>query len=250
MNQGDLIPLVLLLLLFFLLGAGSFVIFFVMRLSRQQRQMFESGIELRRFYEHSFRRANRHSRPLRWLAIRSRNVHAVQAALGLRNPKPWSWSEGISGERAIFVAPPVNGWILVVGNGVPDPSDDVDACFRLLLELSRKLGHAQLFHADPVLHYHAWARAEAGRILRGYAWAGTTLWNQGAKTEAETRLGIKCFAYGEACQAVRFGMTDVLAANEEKVSLLAAYWSLDPAEIRERTSGSSLGVAGKPGVKF
>lgn len=250
MTQGELIPIVLLLLLIFILGAGSFFIFFVMRMARRHRQMFESGLELRRFYEHSHRRANRQNRPLCWLAIRSRSVPAVQAALGLRNPKPWSWSDGISGERAIFVAPPVNGWILVVGGGVPDPSDDVDACFRLVLELSRKLGHAQFFQADPVLHHHAWACAEAGRILRGYAWAGSTLWNQGAKTDAETRLGVKCFAYGEESGPERLGMTDLLAANEEKVPLLAARWSLDPAEIHEKVMSGSLGVAGRPGARF
>src|SRR5579863_8855784 len=74
-----------------------------------------------------------------WLAIKNRSLLAVQSALALHNPKPCSWSEGLSrdGDRKVFVSPPVSGWILVIGSALPDPSDDVDACFRFLTELSR-----------------------------------------------------------------------------------------------------------------
>ncbi len=250
MSTGDLIPVVLLSLLFFMLGAGATMIILVARWARHHRHELESGLELRRFYDASYRRTRRENRPLCWLAIRSRNLPAVQAALGLRNARPCSWSEGISGERTVFIAPPVNGWILVVGSGVPDPVEDVDACFRLLLELSRKLGHVQFFHADRVLHHHAWAQVEAGRVLRAYAWAGETLWNQGAKTDAESALGMKCFAYGEDCSLSRWGMGEVLTSNAEKVPQLAARWSLDPAQIQEQSLAGSRGVAGKPSVRF
>jgi len=249
MNVGDIIPVLLLALLFFLLGAGAAMIFFVVHWSRRRR-VLESGLELRQFYDGSYRRTRRTARPQCWLAVRSRNLQAVQTALGLRNAKPCSWSEGLSGERMLFIAPPVNGWILVIGSGVPDPVEDVDACFRLLLELSRKLGHVQVFHADPVLHHHGWAQVEAGRVLRAYAWAGATIWNQGTKTQAETDLGVKCFAYGEDCPPTRWGMTDTLTANVEKVPLLAARWSLDPAQIQEQTLARSHGIAGKPSVRF
>ena len=45
----------------------------------------------------------------------------------------------------LFIAPRINGWILVFGSDLPDPSDDVDQCFHFVTGLSRKLGHVQLF---------------------------------------------------------------------------------------------------------
>ena len=173
-------------------------------------------------------------RPPAWLTIRTRNLQAVQSALGLSNPRPCTWIEGIVREQKLFIAPPVNGWILVVGSGLPDANDDVDATFRFLLDLSRKLGQVQFFAANRVLGHHAWALVEAGRVVRAYAWAGQTLWNQGVKTRAELELGLKCFRYFEGPGSLSFGQTDVIALNTDKVPLLAARWSLDPASIDER----------------
>jgi len=185
-------------------------------------------------------------RPPVWLAVRSRNLHAVQSALALNNPKPCTWIEGITRDQKLFIAPPLNGWILIVGSGLPDPSDDVDATFRFLTALSRKLGRVQFFAANRILGHHTWARIEAGRVVRAYSWAGKTLWNQGIKTRAELELGMKCFHYFESPEPAAFGQPDVIATNTEKVPLLAARWSLDPAAVDERLFEQSRGIAGEP----
>jgi hypothetical protein len=185
------------------------------------------------------------SRPSSWLAVKSRNLQAVQSALGLHNAKPCSWIEGLAGDEKLFIAPPVKGWIIVFGSGLPEPSDDVDASFVFLLEMSRKLGRIQFFNASSVLHYHAWAQADHGRIVRAYAWAGRTLWNQGKRTPAEQELGLKCFDYTDPTQAFPFGQQDRINSNVEKVPLLAARWSLDPAAIDERFLQHERGVAGE-----
>jgi hypothetical protein len=185
-------------------------------------------------------------RPTTWLAVRSRHLCSVQCALGLHNPKPCTWTEGLSSEGKLFIAPPVNGWILAIGSGLPEPDEDVDACFRCLLDLSRKLGHVQFFSAVPALGYHMWARAEAGRVVRAYAWAGTTLWNQGIKTPAELELGLKCFQYHESPPPPFWGRPNVITTNTERVPLLAARWSLDPTAVQERVFEQACGVAGEP----
>jgi hypothetical protein len=185
------------------------------------------------------------SRPSSWLAVKSRSLEAVQSALGLHNAKPCSWIEGLAGDEKLFIAPPVKGWIIVLGSGLPEPSDDVDACFCFLLDMSRKLGRIQFFNASPILHHHAWVQADSGRILRAYAWAGRTLWNQGKRTSAEQDLGLKCFDYTDPTQAFPFGLQDRINANVEKVPLLAARWSLDPAAIDERFLQDERGVAGE-----
>ena len=73
---------------------------------------------------------------------------------------------------------------------MPDPAVDVDACFRFVVDLSRKLGQVQFFSASRILHHHAWVRVEGGRVVRAYAWAGETLWSQGLRTPAEKELGM------------------------------------------------------------
>ena len=189
-------------------------------------------------------------RPGCWLAVKGRNLLAVQSALGLHNAKPCSWTEGMTGDEKLFIAPPVNGWILVMGSGLPDPSDDVDACFRFVVALSRKLGQVQFFSANRVLHYHAWIKMDGGHVLRAYAWAGRTLWQQGPRTAAENELGLKCFEYMETAERFSFGAPDPVALNVDKVPLLAARWSLDPARIEERALEAQHGVAGEPSKRY
>jgi hypothetical protein len=189
-------------------------------------------------------------RPTCWLAIKSRNLLAVQAALGLQHVKPCSWLEGLTGDEKLFIAPPVKGWILVMGAGLPEPGDDVDVCFRFVMGLSRKLGQVQFFSASRVLQHHAWVRAEGGKVVRAYAWAGKTLWQQGACTAAEKELGLKCFDYGELPVRVSFNEPDCLSLNVDKVPLLAARWSLDPARIDARFLQTECGIAGDPSRRY
>jgi hypothetical protein len=185
------------------------------------------------------------ARPPLWMAVRATDPKPVQSALGLNQPTPCSWKEGMTGERKFFIGPPVNGWIIVTGSGLPNPSCDVDECFRFLARISGQLGQVQLFHADRILHHHAWARAENGVVTRAYAWAGETVWNQGAKTPAETELSMKCFGYGDEPNADSWAAVEWTAANVGKVPLLATRWSLDPARINERVRKHADGIAGE-----
>jgi hypothetical protein len=252
MSPADAVPIALLLLFGTALGIGGTVVWLAIRWHRRSaslprlhrcRAAGGDGPESRRSRPFI-------KRPTNWLAIRSRDPAQVLEALSLSDPTPCSWSDGMVGENRLFIAPPVRGWVLVVGTAVPDPADDVDVCFRFLRELSRKLGHVQFFCADRVLHHHAWARVEAGRVTRAYAWAGTTLWNQGVKTSAESALDLKTFGYGEEVAPGRWGTGEFLAANVEKVPHLAARWSLDPAEIAERMPPHARGIAGRPSVRY
>jgi hypothetical protein len=191
-------------------------------------------------------------RPNCWLAVKNRNLLAVQGALEVGDPKPCSFVEAFSNnfEQRLFISPPVSGWILVMGMALPDPSDDVDACFRFMLELSRKLGHVQFFCANTMLNQHAWVQADSGRILRGYAWAGKTLWNQGAVTQAEKDLQMKCYDYAEVAEGVPFGQPEACVTNPDKVHLLAARWSVDPDDLDDRLIEQGWGIVGESSRRF
>jgi hypothetical protein len=185
--------------------------------------------------------------PNRWLAIRSGNPYVVQAALGLYKPTPCSWEEGLSAatEQKLFISPSVNGWVLVFGSSLPDPADDVDKCFKFVCDVTRKLGQVQFFSFNRVVSYHSWVQADQGRILRAYAWAGKTLWNQGTPTRAESELGLTCYDYGESAPRQTFAQSDPVAVNTDRVPLLAARWSLDPAAIDARALRQSHGITGR-----
>ena len=191
-------------------------------------------------------------RPMSWLAIKNRNLLSVQSALALHNPKPCSWVEGMSGDsdRKLFISPPVSGWILVIGSALPDAGDDVDSCFRFLMNLSRKLGHVQFFSANSILNHHAWVHADTGHVLRAYVWAGRTLWDQGKPTPAETELAMKCYGYTDGPELSTYGSAEPGSTNADKVHLLAARWSLDPDDIDERFIEQEWGIVGEPSHRF
>ena len=242
MNSADTVPLMLTLEFLLALCVVCAFVFGLTVLHRRIRVMTEPA--RRKTVVPSFE-SMLPPRPTVWLAVRASDPRTVQMALGLNRSAPCSWSEGMTGAREFFIGPPVNGWIIVTGSGLPNPSCDVDECFRFLTALSRKVGQVQLFQADRVLHHHAWARAEEGVVTRAYAWAGETIWNQGAKTPAETGLSMKCFGYGEDPNADLWAAVEWTAANVGKVPLLATRWSLDPARINARTLNNANGIAGE-----
>lgn len=243
-NTGPLIP-ALLLGLFLIAVLGSCTV--VLLALRWRRKQLAASQPLSHAFKdlHASFVPHLIKRPTAWLVVRSRSVHTVQSALGLNNAQPCTWLEGLTGEEKLFIAPPVKGWVLIVGSGLPDPVDDVDACFRFLTGLSHKLGQVQFFVANRVLGDHAWVGVEGGRVVRGYAWAGKTLWNQGAETRTEKDLGLKCFQYFESPDHL-FGLSDIVLSNVEKVAQLAARWSIDPGSVDETLFEHAYGIAGEP----
>jgi hypothetical protein len=207
------------------LGIGGFFIYCAWR-----RTTLFNGEELSASLSTPYRSVT-FEQPARWLAVRAVNPSVVQAALKLHRPTPCSWEEGLAEAREdkLFISPPMAGWVLVVGSGLPEPSEDPDRCYHFLTGLSRKLGHVQFFSASRIVHHHCWALLERGRVYRAYAWAGETLWNQGPVTGAEKDLDLLCLEY--ASEPNPFALREALSANAEKVNQLAARWSIDPGAI-------------------
>ncbi len=247
-RQGDLMVPVLILVLGVAVGlclAGLMVVIHHLRADNNQ---IRRGI---RFTERQPRAgkipAGTAGASFRWIAIRTSRLQAVQIALRVTKAMPCTWEEGLSAayEQKLFISPPLNGWVLVIGANLPEASEDVDRCFRFLIDLSRKLGHVQYFSVNRALGHHSWVQAEQGTILRAYSWAGKTIWNQGIKTSAEIELGLKCFGYLESPERVPFGQGDPFARNTERVPLLASRWSIDPTTIDPSLLSETQGIAGE-----
>jgi hypothetical protein len=184
-------------------------------------------------------------RPNRWIAVKCSNILKVQAALGLHNPTPCPLHEGFARlqERKLFISPPVKGWILVMGNSLPDAADDVDKLYHFLMKVAHELGSVQYFSANRALSHHSWVRIENERVYRAYAWTGETVWNQGHRTAAENELELKCYDYGDAPLPFPFAARDSHVANTDKVMQLAARWSVDPMVVANHKA--ALGITGE-----
>ncbi len=185
--------------------------------------------------------------PIRWLAVRTEDTAAVQAALGVHHARVCRWSEAVrsSFEPRLFIAPPVEGWVLVLGCDLPDPSRDVDRCFHFLRRLSASLGDVQFFSVNRLLSHHAWVWMVEGYVRRAYAWGGATLWQEGPVTEAERALGLRCLEYGQDAREWGFERHTLLAVNTQKVPQLSARWSLDPARLDPRLLRAQAGIVGR-----
>ena len=224
-------------------GIGFFFFFCAWRTARLTKDQEAEGVQSLPTSGNSSFHPPIFEQPSRWLVVKTGDPAKVQAALNLHHPMPCSWEEGLieAREDKLFISPSISGWVMVMGSGLPGPFEDVDDFFRFLTGLSRKLGQVQFFSASRVVTQHAWALLEGGRVFRAYAWSGETLWNQGPITAAEKELGLRCFAYASVQNL--FTVKDALAANSERVSQLAARWSLDPAALGSG-SWSGHGIVG------
>ena len=232
-----MIPLLILAVHGLALGIGFAILAWMLVLNRRQQREQNHFTPAMNFFPF---RSRVPQRPDGWLAVRSASPEAVRLALGLHHAAPCSWEEGLAGGHEFFISPRVHGWVIVTGRGLPDPDDDVDATFLFLTALSKELGHVQYFYASQLRRHHAWARLDEGCVTRAYAWTGETVWNQGAETLPEIEIGLQTFGYGETAATI-FDAEE----NFEKVSRLAARWSLDPAEVKLNSTRQATGIAGE-----
>ena len=217
-----------------------FILRFVIRRELRGGLMKTGGFHLSRLSASVF------EPPPRWLAVRSLNPHAVEVALGLHHVRPCSWTDALATptEPRLFISPPVDGWIVVMGNDLPDPADDVDECFKFLVGLSQKLGEVQFFSRNRAVSHHGWVRLIQGEVLRAYVWAGDTLWNQGEMTDLERSLKLRCRSYAENTEVLSFTEREATALNTERVVRVAAAWSLDPTTL-EGVALEAKGISGQ-----
>jgi hypothetical protein len=189
-----------------------------------------------------------------WIAIRTRDTASVLAALELQEgAEPANWRTGLGaaydpviGAARVFVSPPVNGWTLVVGQALPNPSSRrfVDKTLPLLEALGRDFVEVQYFASYPDLDFFAWARVIENRLVRAFAINDEgVVWNKGRPTREELALGLKRFDMrGVRGRKGDTGDEIVLYPTEAHMMHLALKWSLDPTRLSSVDAGPSLGV--------
>jgi hypothetical protein len=183
-----------------------------------------------------------------WLAAETTNTPAVVVALGLQKLRVVTWKEGVAAasRSAVFVTPPLGDWTLAVSTTLVLP-ERVDAVIKPVLEeLSRHFRDAQYFCTQQESELHTWARAQKGRLLRGYGWLGRehrTLWNEGPQSKEERALGFR-FTDGPTTPPVVTRAEDPTTADESCVLQLAALWSVDPTTLDKHFAEPAAGILG------
>lgn len=187
-----------------------------------------------------------------WLAIRSDESRSVIDALRLDDSTPCNWNSGIGavyddwvGAAHVFVSPPVDGWIFVVGLPLPHPVGHgfVDKCTPLLVDLGGRFEEVQYFFSYPPIDYYAWARVRDGRLVRAFAVTDEGIvWNKGRASNEERGLGLKLFELrGIQGRKGDAGGEMILHPTEDHVMRLASRWSIDPTTLYEEHAPAGLG---------
>ena len=213
------------------LGVGAHVLLWMIVLHRRTR-----AADNRRGASRRFPRLNRHSPRARRSGWRcAPRSQGGAGGAGLNQPTPCSWRKDDRRARNFSSARRVNGWIIVTGSGLPNPTLRRGRVFSVSSPESAG-GSARCNCSTPTgFCIITPGRAlEDGCVTRAYAWAGETIWNQGAKTLAEIESSMKCSATARTRTRDSWAAVEWTAANVEKVPQLAARWSLDPARV-ERT---------------
>lgn len=127
-----------------------------------------------------------------WFAVKSNSHSDVVEALSFKDKAVTNWEIGIreAYNNSVFVTPPIDGWVLIVGWGLPsgDSTQSIDEIKHLANKLSTQFGEAQFFGTHRIVDYHAWSKSVNGNIIRYYSYIGESGENieiTGAETELE-----------------------------------------------------------------
>lgn len=181
-----------------------------------------------------------------WLAVATTDTAAVATALNLRQVQAVRWMDGIAAAHrtSVFVTPPLYDWTLVVGTAIQSPEQMDIAVKPLVEEMSQHFEDAQYFCTRQGVELHGWARAQNGKLLRGYGWLGErsrVLWNEGPETAEERTLRFRFTADPSAPDRG----SGPNAPNEMCVFRLAALWSINPKTLEEQSAPPARGLLGE-----
>jgi hypothetical protein len=198
-----------------------------------------------------------------WLAVRTESTKAVFDALGLSEESIANWQTGVqfSYNRdfkenivPVFVAPPVDGWTLVLTQlGLTSESDENTAELeRLLRQLSHEFGECQYFGSYRVVGYVAWYKAIDGVVMRGFSFADGSLFaNSGPMSSAEFDAGLFDLtgmtenAIWQAIDSVEDKDRANVLFDEETPMKVARGWSLNPLSLGvSEGNDTATGLAG------
>lgn len=175
-----------------------------------------------------------------WLAIPCDSPQSVARLLAIDGDQEHvDWSSGVQtvysaeiGENVVFVTPPIDGWMFVIGWWCWQEGHDRLDVADIVKPLSSAFGRACGFVSHRVSSVYGWILAENGEIRRTYLIGdGQIDRNEGEIETVEQGWGINLSDPGDALQV-----------DEESVFEVAAQWSLDPRMLEDWTEPVPAGI--------
>ena len=189
-----------------------------------------------------------------WFAVKTSNQQRIAEMLKLKNVAKCNWRVGIDKayEGAVYITPPINGWTLACGLGLPgggDSKERINEIKQILSAMSSEFGEAQYFCTHRVVELHCWIRALKGKVTRVYSFSGEDGGNimiEGIPTEFEKQNHLINTFSKEAKNEHYFETNGLVIPDEEFIMKLAGKWSVDPTQIGSRQDISpALGLLGQ-----
>jgi hypothetical protein len=173
-----------------------------------------------------------------WIAVRSTDIKAVADSVPGRSRIVAGWRDGIDAAyegSSVFVTPPVNGWVCIVGEWAAGLGDrrSVESIAKTVAELSTRFGEAHGYATHRIVEYHHWILARGGRAYRCFAFAGESgeiLCQTGPVTSAEKKLRFASLPL------------DQWLPEEEDVMTVASGWSFDPSKLSAASAPAATGI--------
>jgi hypothetical protein len=192
-----------------------------------------------------------------WFAIKSVHMEELIKILNLTDIRPCNWNIGIEKayENSVFITPPVNGWTIACGLGLPhgDSKKEIEYLKSILQKLSRDYGEAQFFCTNRIVEYHCWMKAVEGNIKRVYTYLGEANENiliEGEATDFEKTLHLVDTFSEDAKEKNYFEREDIALPDEEIVMKIAENWSINPSTLESRNDlMPALGLLGERNLK-
>lgn len=176
-----------------------------------------------------------------WFAIKSVHTEELVKTLNLTNTRPCNWELGIEKayESSVFITPPINGWTIACGRGLPygDSKEGIEFVKSILQNLSKDYGEAQFFCTHRVTEYHCWIKAVEGNIQRVYSYLGEANENimiEGEADDFEKSLHLVDTFSDEAKEKNYFERSDITLPDEEILMKVAENWSINPSTLESR----------------
>lgn len=165
---------------------------------------------------------------IRWIAVKATHRERVAVALGMSQIEMVNWHYGLqeAHKNHVFVTPPIKGWVLAVGRGLPDFDDGKNPKLTdLLSRLSQTFGEAHFFATHPAIDYNCWLKYADGELVRGLSAAeGSMLLNEGKQSGIEADL----VYFDDTTDSDGLTFPD-----EQLVMEIAAEWSVNPTLLEK-----------------
>jgi hypothetical protein len=188
-----------------------------------------------------------------WIAAPAPDARSLAEALGLEELRASGWKSGFQviyqyPSGFVFVTPPVAGWVLAAGAGLPDPGDPalLPRWRSLMASVSQRFGEAQFFASHRGSNYSAWARYCDGAERRLFAYADDPIYDIGEPLPEEADL-ISHLPDPDAAEADPdyWSREDLRTPEEEDVLRLAGAWSVSPETLDSLNLPASTGLVGR-----